>query len=119
MAKKTTASNLTLSGNEQSSLRLLLALREQANASAAAANAAVRNYLVQLLQGRGLDHTKWGVSPDMTTFTEIQQPQAPAQPTPAAVASAAAPAAPGAPGAPATFAQSTPPAPAPAAAPAQ
>lgn len=81
MAKaKKTETPLSLSGNEQSNLRILLALREQANASASAANATVRNYLIQLLQGRGLDPQKWGVTSDMTAFTEIQAPVAQAAP---------------------------------------
>ncbi len=77
MAKKPGPS-LTLSGSEQGALRTLLALRDQANASAAAINQAVRGYLLALLQGRGLDPQKWGITPDMTTFCEVQQPPAPA-----------------------------------------
>jgi len=110
MAKKTQATKAvvkavqTLREAEQTTLRLLLALREEANAQASAANANVRNYLIQLLTSRGLDPQKWGVSPDMTVFTEIQQPQPPATPPPV-------------PGGPQTFAESAP-TPAPAAPPA-
>ena len=91
MAKKTngTTNGLTLRVDEQTTLRVLLALREQANASQAAANGSVRNYLMQLLTGRGLDPQTWGVSPDVTTFVEVKQP-APA-PQPAAPAAAPAP----------------------------
>jgi hypothetical protein len=79
MAKKTsTSATQTLAGFEQSTLRILLAIREQANAAQASANASVRNYLIQLLTGRGLDPQKIGVSPDMTTFVEIVQPAPPA-----------------------------------------
>jgi len=101
---------LSLQGFEQSTLRILLAQREAANASLAASSGAVRNYLIQLLTGRGLDPQKWGVSPDMTAFVEIQQPAPPAQP--------GADATTGAPGAPAAFVPPSAPAPAPVAAPA-
>lgn len=97
MAKKSTktaASALELKGYEQDNLRILLNARELANVE-------VRNYLIHLLQSRELDPNKWGVSPDLKTFTEIQQP-APAPAAPAAAPGAPAPA----------------PAPAPAAAPA-
>jgi len=108
MAKKND-SKLTLQGYEQSTLRVLLALREQANASVAAASGSVRNYLIQLLQGRGLDPQKWGISPDMAEFVEIQPqaapPVAPADSLPA-----------GTPGAPAPFASPATPTPASAAA---
>jgi hypothetical protein len=77
----TPAAALTLNGHEQTSLRILLQAREQANASLAAASGFVRNYLIQLLQERGLDPNKWGISPDMKSFTEIKQPEAaPVQP---------------------------------------
>lgn len=89
-ATKKAAPALTLQGSEQSTLRILLALRETANASLAATSGSVRNYLIQLLQARGLDPQKWGVSPDMTAFVEIQQP-------------VADPNAPGQPGQPAAF----------------
>lgn len=81
MSKKNGNGSMTLHGHEQSTLRILLASREQASASVAAASANVRNYLIQLLQGRGLDPQKWGVSPDMTSFVEIQQPTPAAVPT--------------------------------------
>ena len=92
MAKKN-GNGLSLQGFEQSTLRLLLAGRDAATASATAANNSVRNYVIQLLTGRGLDPAKWGIAPDMTTFVEIQPPPAPTAPPPAA---------PGAPGAPAS-----------------
>jgi hypothetical protein len=112
MAKgKTNGGNaLTLQGYEQSTLRILLAAREQDNASLAASSGAVRNYLIQLLQGRGLDPQKWGVSPDMSSFVEIQAPvAAPGQP------GAPAPDAAATPGAPAAFVPPSAPAAAPAA----
>jgi|SRR5271157_1203853 len=93
MSKAKGTAGLTLQGHEQGTLRVLLAQREIANAGMAAASGSVRNYLIQLLTGRGLDPQKWGVSPDMTAFVEIQQPAPPAQP------GAEAPAAPGAPAA--------------------
>lgn len=97
--KKTAApaAALTLSGHEQTTLRILLQAREQANASLAAASGFVRNYLIQLLQERGLDPNKWGISPDMKGFTEIKPPEA-------------APAQPAQPGQPAPFVQPTAPA---------
>jgi hypothetical protein len=67
---------LTLQGFEQSALRLLMALREQANASQAAANGSLRAYVIQLLGSRNLDMQKYGISPDMTQFTLLpEQPQ--------------------------------------------
>jgi hypothetical protein len=84
MAKKNGGNALALQGFEQTTLRVLLGLREQVNASQAAANGGVRNYLIQLLTSRGLDPQKWGVSPDMTAFVEIQQPPAQAPPPPPA-----------------------------------
>ncbi len=87
MAKKPTPA-LTLSSSEQGTLRILLAQRDTVNASAAAINQAVRGYLFALLQGRGLDPQKWGITPDMTTFCEVQQPPA-AAPAPAAPPAAA------------------------------
>jgi hypothetical protein len=78
MAKKATAS---LTGHEQTTLRILLAQRGQAEASLAAASGSVNNYLVQLLKDRELDPQKWGVSPDMKGFAEIKQPEAAAPAT--------------------------------------
>ena len=81
MAKKNgNSTGLALQGFEQSTLRLLLSGREQATAAASAANTSVRNYVIQLLTGRGLDPAKWGISPDMTSFVEIPPPETPAQP---------------------------------------
>jgi hypothetical protein len=79
MAKKEgTNGSLALQGFEQSTLRILLAAREQANAQAqamaGAASTNVRNYLLALLTSRGLDPQKWGVSPDMTNFVEVPPP---------------------------------------------
>jgi hypothetical protein len=98
MAKKNGVSTgLTLHGFEQGTLRLLLSNRDEVTAAAQAANNSVRNYVIQLLTGRGLDPAKWGISPDMTSFVEIQQPETPAPPP-----------APPAPGGPQAFAKSTP-----------
>ena len=67
---------LTLQGFEQSTLRLLMALREQANASQAAANGSLRAYVIQLLGSRNLDMQKYGISPDMAQFILLpEQPQ--------------------------------------------
>lgn len=58
-------------------LRNLLIVRQQANDN-------VKSYLLQILGSRGLDPSKYGVSPDLRTFTEIPEP-------PAAVAPAEVP----------------------------
>lgn len=88
MAKKTKnqAAALTqLKDYERDLLRVLLQRRELANIE-------VRNYLIQILTVRGLDPQKWGVTPDLSSFTEIPQPpaqpQAPAQAAPATAAPA-------------------------------
>lgn len=90
MAKKPTVGTLLTA--EQISLRVLISQRELINAAAQSANAQlqaangnVQKYLIGLLTSRGLDPAKWGVSPDMTTFVEIQQPAAPTAPPPASV----------------------------------
>jgi hypothetical protein len=54
---------------ESDLLRSLLILRQQANDN-------VKTYLLQILGARGLDPNKYGVSPDLRTFTEIQAPVA-------------------------------------------
>jgi hypothetical protein len=107
MAKKSNGfkvNPLILNQGEQTSIRLLLAAREQATAVAQASvnavNNSVRGYLIQILTTRGLDPAKWGISPDMTTIIEIVQPPA---------AAPGAPDAPPIPGGPQTFAQTAPP----------
>jgi hypothetical protein len=90
MAKKSTKATdaLELKGYEQDNLRILLNARELANVE-------VRNYLIHILGARELDPNKWGVSPDLKTFTEIQAPpqvQATAAPADAPAPAPAAPA---------------------------
>jgi hypothetical protein len=106
MAKKSNGfkvNPLILNQGEQTSIRLLLAAREQATAVAQASvnavNSSVRSYLIQILTTRGLDPAKWGISPDMTTIIEIVQPPA---------AAPDAPQPPAVPGGPQTFAQTAP-----------
>ena len=107
MPKKSAINPFELSSGEQTSIRLLLAAREHATAvaqaSVNAANSSVRNYLIQILNTRSLDPAKWGISPDMSTIVEIQQPAADPNAPPATPADASVP------GGPQTFAQTAPP----------
>jgi hypothetical protein len=66
---------------ESDILRTLLIDRQQANDN-------VKSYLLQILGVRNLDPNKYGVSPDLRSFTEIQAPVA-AEATPATDAPAA------------------------------